>query len=230
MKHSLRHSAPFVLALAVLTPAIAKKTPPVPKLPAPVAAPQPAATPVHTVAVPAISSQSNETVIYDGAAGAKSGLTLSTWGGGTVEDSGEMGYGKGGHAVKVTTHGLYQGARITFNNPIDLSDRSDARYLELQIRFSETGTTEDDSASLPSQYRPLTTLAAFETPGYDQGDSGLLHLAQGPGFPGYPGGRGRGRGGRGGRGGAPGYPGGGPGYPGGGGGRPGYPGYPGRNP
>ena len=98
----------LVLSVAGSAHAAAKKTPSLPKLPAPVKAPP--ATEVHTVVVPASTPSVDEHVIYDGLPGAQSGLSLSTWGGGAVEDSGEIGYGKGGHAVKITTYGLYQGA------------------------------------------------------------------------------------------------------------------------
>lgn len=217
----------LMLSVAGLARAASKKAPSLPKLPAPVKnAP---ATEVHTVVVPAAAAPAvDEHIIYDGLPGAQSGLSLSTWGGGAVEDSGEIGYGKGGHAVKVTTYGLYQGAKIGFKNPVDLGARTPNRYLEVQIRFTELATDDDDTAaSLPmgnglSLPEPILTSAVdirsggFRLASYD--GSAYVQLAQGgrrrgggrrPGAGGYPGGPG-------------GYPGGPGGYPGGPGGRPGY--------
>lgn len=213
MKNNVRFVAPVFLLAATLAQAATHKAPPLPSLPAPVATPAPAATANKPVVVTGVAS-TDGTVIYDGAAGAKSGLTLSTWGGGTVEDSGEMGYGSGGHSVKVTTHSFYEGARVGFNTPVDLGERTSSRYLELQIRFTDTETDDDTTnAQVPASiFRPDGTSRSAD---FDPASGGFLRLAQYPGaYPGNRGGRGRGRG--------PGMP----GYPGGRG--PGMPGYPGR--
>jgi hypothetical protein len=219
----------LMLSVAGLARAASKKAPALPKLPAPVK--NVPATEVHTVVVPAAAPAVDEQVIYDGLPGAQSGLALSTWGGGTVEDSGEIGYGKGGHAVKVTTYGLYQGAKIAFKKPVDLGARTANRYLEVQIRFTELVNDDDDTASLPMDNNPglpepiLTAgienrSGGFRLASYD--GSSYVQLAQGRrrggrrgggGVPGYPGGYPGGPGG---------YPGGPGGYPGGPGGRPGY--------
>ncbi|MBV9849189.1 MAG: hypothetical protein JO250_05820, partial [Armatimonadetes bacterium] len=104
--------------------------PSLPVLPVKPAAPSPAAAP-------------GDTLIYNGQPPAQAGVTLANWGGGDVADSTEQAFAAGGHALKVTTPGPYQGARITFNTPADLGDLTDkSRFFQVTVRVAEQPAPE----------------------------------------------------------------------------------------
>jgi FOG: PKD repeat len=71
-------------------------------------------------------------------------VTLSGWGSGRAEETKENVL-VGDSAIRVTTQGLYQGARIDFKNPVDLSSAfmNPKTYVRLQVRFTTTQTAFD---------------------------------------------------------------------------------------
>lgn len=84
--------------------------------------------------------------LYRGESIASSNIRLASWGSGRAEESKENVL-SGDTAIKVTTHGLYQGARLDFKNPIDLSAALSrpGTYLRFQARFnSQTGGLQNN--------------------------------------------------------------------------------------
>lgn len=73
---------------------------------------------VMLLALPAFC-QSTDVTLYGGEKPVDSGITLSSWGSGVVEQSTEYVF-SGIGSLKVTTHGRYQGARLVFGKKIDL--------------------------------------------------------------------------------------------------------------
>ncbi len=137
-------------------------------------------------------------------AGETGDVVPASWGSGKAEVSSENVL-IGTRSLKITTQGLYQGARLDFKRPIDLSRAfaSPSAYLRLQLHF------------VPGQNVPAAGGGA-------NSGSGGGYAGGGSGYPG--GGKGgRSGGGRAGGSGGSGYPGGGGGGQGGrsGGGRPG---------
>jgi hypothetical protein len=59
-------------------------------------------------------------VIYRGDSLQTSGLSLASWGSGTVEEDTTKIY-SGTESLRVTTHGMYQGASLTFTKPVNLA-------------------------------------------------------------------------------------------------------------
>jgi hypothetical protein len=141
------------------------------------------------------------TMIYDGQAAAKSGLSIVAWGGGSGGVSTDMSYGRGGHAIKVVTHSLYEGAKINFDPGVSLGDMRSAKNptFQLLIRFGQASDMDDEDtgkADMPLTPSPRT-YAVDGTRGVlsngvftvDSAHPGYLRLAQVPGYPGagYPG-------------------------------------------
>src|SRR5438105_2378422 len=65
------------------------------------------------------SAQKGDIGIYNGQPVKDSGIKLSAWGSGSAVESAENSF-QGPNAIKVTTHGRYQGARIILVSPLDL--------------------------------------------------------------------------------------------------------------
>lgn len=88
---------------------------------------------------PAAAALPGETLLYNGEALPQSGLTLAKWGGGDAQDTTEIALSNS-HALKVTTQGLYQGAKVTFNTPAapGAAAGGKTRYLQVTIRFAQT--------------------------------------------------------------------------------------------
>lgn len=153
-------------------------------------------------------------------AGETGDVTPASWGSGKAEVSSENVL-IGTRSLKITTQGLYQGARLDFKRPIDLSRAftNPSAYLRLQLHFVP-GQTVQSSGGGQGNGNPG---GSGGYPGGSGGSGGRRGGSGGSGGSGgYPGSGGRG--GRSGGGGAQGSGGSG-GYP--GGGRPGGSGYPG---
>ena len=76
-------------------------------------------------------------------AGDTANLTLGAWGSGRAEAVTEPAL-IGGQSIRVTTQGLYQGARIDLKTPVDLTPAfaNPQAYLRFQLRFTGTGATQ----------------------------------------------------------------------------------------
>lgn len=88
---------------------------------------------------PPAVAQPGEALLYNGEALPQSGLTLAKWGSGDAQDTTEVALSNS-HALKVTTQGLYQGAKVVFNTPAALGAAAGGktRYLQMTIRFAQT--------------------------------------------------------------------------------------------
>lgn len=92
-------------------------------------------TSIQPITPPSATPAPGDVLLYDGDSANTAGVTLSDWGGGSVEDSTDIAFAKT-HAIKITTLDPYQGARITFTTPPALGDLTDkTRYLTLVIRL-----------------------------------------------------------------------------------------------
>jgi len=132
-------------------------------------------------------------VIYRGDSLQTSGITLANWGSGSAEVDKSKIF-SGTESLKITTHGMYQGADLTFAKPVNLSTFLGSKFNYLTVAVQLPSSTADGGG--PGGY-----------PGFS---GGKLPGFGGPGFSGSVGG-------------SPGSPGiGGPGSPGGYGGYPGY--------
>ncbi len=94
-----------------------------------------------TIAVSAASSAclAAETgTIYGGQSPSASGVAISSWGSGVVKETQEAVY-SGAKSLKVTVHGMYQGARLSLAKPINFSDllEDKAAYLEVVLKLSD---------------------------------------------------------------------------------------------
>lgn len=101
-------------------------------------APMPVAAPKAPSATPA----PGDLVLYNGAAAQTAGLAVAAWGGGSAEDSAAISFA-GGHSLKVTTLDPYQGARLTFNTPVDVGNAGDdkARMFLFTLRLTKVDRT-----------------------------------------------------------------------------------------
>lgn len=162
-----------------------------------------------SLARPALAAGQGEagTFIYRGDTSQVSGITVSSWGSGTVEEDTKLAY-SGVQSLRITTQGLYQGAQITLGTPVDLGPYLTNKGAFLQFTVRLPGDTSGRGGFLGGR-------GGF--PGGFPGGPGGFPGGPG-GFPGGPGGFPGGPGGLqgGGRGG---FPGGFPGAPGGFGGR-----------
>lgn len=75
--------------------------------------------------------------VFRGEAGSGTNIQLGSWGSGTAEASKEAVL-VGTNAIKVTTAGMYQGGRLDFETPLDLTDalRNPNTFLRFQVRFT----------------------------------------------------------------------------------------------
>ncbi|MCX7993926.1 MAG: PKD domain-containing protein [Fimbriimonadales bacterium] len=74
-----------------------------------------------------------DATLYAGQPTAESGITLRSWGAGTIEDSNETTF-VGSRSIKVLTRGMLSGGWIIFNNPVDL--RTELNAPDKVIRFT----------------------------------------------------------------------------------------------
>lgn len=76
--------------------------------------------------------------------GNTAGITLGSWGGGICKESTKNAYG-GDKSIEITSKGLYQGGRLDFSKPVDLTSQfaRDDAYLELVTKFRGTQETYD---------------------------------------------------------------------------------------
>src|SRR5262245_17131180 len=80
------------------------------------------------------AQQGKEVRIYDGQSLKQTGLTLMPWGSGEAKETAEYVYA-GGSSIRIMTHGRYQGARVVFQNPIDLKPFQEDKTAYLQFTF-----------------------------------------------------------------------------------------------
>ncbi len=151
MNSQLLLTVTLSLGLAAASLAAPRKPPAKPTglAPMPVTAPKP----------PSATPAPGDVVLYNGTDVAAAGLAVAAWGGGTIEDSAEISFAKG-HALKVTTLDPYQGARITFNKPVDLENNTadKTRMFLLTLRVTKVDRTftapptEDTGNGFPGQF------------------------------------------------------------------------------
>ena len=81
--------------------------------------------------------------LFRGEVGGDSNVRLGAWGSGNAEESREAVL-TGTRTIKVTTQGMYQGARVEFPNPIDLSAAfaNPHTYIRLRVRFSGAAASQ----------------------------------------------------------------------------------------
>ena len=80
-------------------------------------------------------------------------ISLGGWGSGTAEATKDVTPPFGSSAIKITTHGLYQGGRLDFANPPDLSAgfQNPLTYLRMTVRFQGSGARSSVFNSARSQ-------------------------------------------------------------------------------
>ncbi len=127
--------------------------------------------------------------LFRGDPKAISGITVSGWGSGTVEEDSNN-HISGTHSYKIQTHGLYQGASLKFTKPVNLGGYVNNKnaFLQFTIKVIESGTTPRRSGGIGGG-------------GFPGAGGGGFPGAGGGGFPGGQGGGGFPGGGRGGQGG-----------------------------
>ena len=99
-------------------------------------------------------------VIYRGDSLQTTGMTISNWGSGTVgEDTGKA--FSGTESLKITTHGMYQGANLVFSKPFNLGPYLSGKYNYLTVALlipapTTSGSTGSDNnfAGLPGRGGP----------------------------------------------------------------------------
>lgn len=74
-----------------------------------------------------------DATLYAGQPAAEAGLTLRSWGAGTIEDSTETTF-VGSRSIKIFTRGMLSGGWIVFGNPIDI--RADLNAPDKVMRFT----------------------------------------------------------------------------------------------
>lgn len=82
--------------------------------------------------------------LFRGDAGDESNIRLGAWGSGRAEADTQRAL-IGNAAIRITTNGLYQGARLDFKNPIDLAPAfaNPKTYVRFQVRFAGTGASQE---------------------------------------------------------------------------------------
>lgn len=83
-----------------------------------------------------------ETIIWNGTDLAAAGITIGTWGSGTaaVETKNTKMLLEGNQSIKITSDGLYMGARLDFKQPVTLAEGAidPSKYLVLTMFFTDT--------------------------------------------------------------------------------------------
>jgi hypothetical protein len=93
-------------------------------------------TALLVAALATAASAAQETVIYAGDLKASpSGLALGSWGSGTLTQVSEVQF-QAGSVLKLTTQGYFQGGRMDFQTPLDISSFASQpnAYIEMQLR------------------------------------------------------------------------------------------------
>lgn len=105
----------------------------------------PTLLPVGAAALP-------EVVIYNGTPVADQNITLGGWGSGIATESTRTPYNNS-HSITVMTDGYYSGARMVFNQPLDLTDAfaDPNTYIQFVIQFPGY-TPPEDILGLPGAY------------------------------------------------------------------------------
>jgi hypothetical protein len=80
--------------------------------------------------------------LFRGDVGPQSNVVISGWGSGTAEPARDVAL-VGSNAIKVTTMGMYQGARLDFKQPIDLETafKSNQTYMRFEVKFTGAGAS-----------------------------------------------------------------------------------------
>jgi hypothetical protein len=83
--------------------------------------------------------------LFQGDLAENANVTLGAWGSGRAERSKDNVF-VGDSSIRLTTQGLYQGGRLDFKNPIDLSPAfvNPNAYVRLRVRFSGTNATQNN--------------------------------------------------------------------------------------
>lgn len=98
-------------------------------------------------------TQPDDTQLYAGQPLDLAKLTLSSWGGGSVEDNAHASVTNAGHSLKVTTLDAYQGAKISFQTPQSLGNLTDpTRFIVFTLRL--TADTRFQATQLPTENAP----------------------------------------------------------------------------
>ena len=89
-----------------------------------------------------------DTTLYTGQPVANAGITLRSWGAGSIEDSTETTF-VGSRSLKVLTRGMLSGGWIVFNTPVDLRADVNApdKVLRLALRFPSGSAASGGSQS-----------------------------------------------------------------------------------
>ncbi|MBB6048703.1 hypothetical protein [Armatimonas rosea] len=109
----------------------------------------------------ALAQEGDATVAFTLFKGEENSVTLGSWGSGRAEasrgDNGKVLMGD--YSIKVTTHGTYQGGRIDFAKPVDLSAAlaNPRCYLRMRASFNATQEVVDLSG-----FGQKKAAAAFE--------------------------------------------------------------------
>lgn len=108
-------------------------------------------------------------ILYSGAPIEQSGLKVGSWGGGVCKEA-----TKNGRVLEITPKGLYQGGRIDFQSPVDISSMLSDRdaYIQIMLQFG----TQDKNDRL---------FGGMMMPGMPGGMPGMPGGM--PGMPGMPG-------------------------------------------
>jgi len=101
-------------------------------------------------------------VIYSGDQIDPTRITIGSWGSGLCEESSKNGYG-GSRSLRITSGSLYEGGRLDFAEPLDLTAAfiNPNAYFQLIVKVRQTA----------SGYDELT--AGFAPPTYDDYETGL---------------------------------------------------------
>jgi len=81
-----------------------------------------------------------DATLYAGQPTENAGITLRSWGAGSIEDSTETTF-VGSRSIKVLTRGVLSGGWVTFNTPVDLRADLNApdKVMRFTLRFAGTG-------------------------------------------------------------------------------------------
>ncbi len=84
-------------------------------------------------------------ILYQGDALDGKSITVGSWGSGQCEDIAKSGY-TGSHSLKITARSLFEGGRIDFMQPVDLTQhfKNPNAYLQLITKMSLDATGVDD--------------------------------------------------------------------------------------
>lgn len=98
--------------------------------------------------------------IFRGDLGPDANVSVSGWGSGSGEAARDVPALVGTSAIKATTMGMYQGVRLDFKRPIDLTDafRSTKTYMRFQVRF--TGAGASTTGFSEGGFQPVTRAAS----------------------------------------------------------------------